>query len=202
MVKSNLNPTSPSSILRYVLTVFKRHSLAVCQASSWTWGNWPRQRAPQFSKRCLWEVSGVLNVFFRTQSLAYLMTLYPAILRKAFLSNRSLGSEFRAAIRFDHARNDRARPLSLSIHLPIYLLSIYLSLSLSIYLSLSFYLSIDLSIYLSIDLSIYLYVCLSIYLSVYLSIYLSLSIYISPSFSLSISPPFCPSLSLPSFLEL
>ena len=91
--------------------------------------------------------------------------------------------------------------LSLTIYLPIYLSSVYLSLSLAIYLSLSLfhlvtylpiyllsnYLTNYLSIYLSLSLSsVYLCSCLPIYLSIYLSVYLSVYLSICLSVYLSI----------------
>ena len=75
-------------------------------------------------------------------------------------------------------RSPLFRSLSLTICLPTYLSSMYLSIYRSISLSLSLssvYLSSCLPVYLSICLSVYLSICLSIYLSVSLSIYLSLS---------------------------
>ena len=86
-------------------------------------------------------------------------------------------------------RSPLFRSLSLTIYLPTYLssmyLSIYLSLSSSVYLSscLPVYLSIYLSVCLSINQSIYLSlslarfhlsICLAVYLSISLSIYLSI----------------------------
>ena len=80
------------------------------------------------------------------------------------------------------------RSLSLTIYLPTYLSSMYLSIYRSISLSLSsVYLSSCLPVYLSICLSIYLSVCLPIYLSIYVSIYLSLSLSLSLSLYLSLS---------------
>ena len=64
--------------------------------------------------------------------------------------------------------------LSLTIYLPTYLFSMYLSISLSSYLSLPLSLSFDDPIYLSIDLSIYLSLSLSISPSIYLSLYVSI----------------------------
>ena len=89
--------------------------------------------------------------------------------------------------------------LSLTIYLPTYpssiYLSVYLSICLSVYLSiclsvyLSICLSICLSVYLSICLSVYLSICLSVYLSICPSIYLSihLSIYLSVCLSVHLS---------------
>ena len=81
-------------------------------------------------------------------------------------------------------RSPLFRSLSLTICLPTYLSSMYLSIYRSISLSL-FHLSISLAVYLSTCLSVYLSICLSVYLSIYLSLYLS--IYLSLSrFHLSI----------------
>ena len=88
-------------------------------------------------------------------------------------------------------RSPLFRSLSLTIYLPTYLSSMYLSIYRSISLSLSsvylssclpvyrsiyHYLSICLSIYLSLSFllsSVYLSSCLPVYLSIYLSVYLS-----------------------------
>ena len=68
-------------------------------------------------------------------------------------------------------RSPLFRSLSLTIYLPTYLSSMYLSIYRSISLSL-FHLSICLAVY----LSIYLSICLSIYLSICLPVYLWCSV--------------------------
>ena len=89
--------------------------------------------------------------------------------------------------------------LSLTIYLPAYLFSMYLSFDLSIYLSLSLssnypiylsiYRSIDRPIYLSLSLSlssVYLSSCLSVYLSIYVSVCLSVYLSICGAVSFSV----------------
>ena len=100
-------------------------------------------------------------------------------------------------------RSPLFRSLSLTIYLPTYLSTMYLSIYRSIYLSL-FHLSICLAVYLSICLSIYLSICLSlsfslslslssVYLSSCLPVYLSihLSIYLSVYLSTCLSVVQC-----------
>ena len=91
-------------------------------------------------------------------------------------------------------RSPLFRSLSLTIYLPTYLSSMYLSIYRSISLSLSsvylssclpVYLSICLSIYLSLS-SVYLSSCLPVYLSIYLSVCLSVYLSICGAVSFSV----------------